>query len=77
VVEAIKTGTYDTVMGPISFQDNINRNLRIVGQWHDGVFYGVAANGSRARRRRSRRRAGSKVAVPIRPLPGGWGLARS
>lgn len=45
VVEAIRTGTFDTVMGEIRFDNNINRNLWTVGQWKDGTFYGVAANG--------------------------------
>lgn len=45
VVEAIKTGTFDTVMGTIKFENNVNRTLWTVGQWKDGVFYGVAANG--------------------------------
>jgi branched-chain amino acid transport system substrate-binding protein len=45
VVEAIRTGTFDTVMGTISFTDNVNRSIWTVGQWEGGVFYGVAANG--------------------------------
>lgn len=45
VVEAIKTGTFDTVMGQITFDKNVNRTLWTVGQWKDGVFHGVAANG--------------------------------
>lgn len=45
VIEAIKTGTFDTVMGTIDFQDNVNPNVWTVGQWRDGVFVGVAADG--------------------------------
>jgi branched-chain amino acid transport system substrate-binding protein len=45
VIEAIKTGTFNTVMGPIKFENNVNRSLWTVGQWKDGVFHGVAANG--------------------------------
>jgi len=45
VIEAIRTGTFDTVMGTISFTDNVNRSIWTVGQWEDGVFHGVAANG--------------------------------
>jgi branched-chain amino acid transport system substrate-binding protein len=45
VIEAIKSGSFDTVMGEISFENNVNRTLWTVGQWQDGVFYGVAANG--------------------------------
>lgn len=45
VVEAIKTGTFDTVMGEVKFENNVNRNLWTVGQWKDGTFHGVAANG--------------------------------
>jgi len=45
VVEAIKTGTFDTVMGTIKFADNVNPNVWTVGQWRNGVFVGVASDG--------------------------------
>jgi len=45
VVEAIKTGTFDTVLGPISMPNNVNEKVWTVGQWKDGVFHAVAADG--------------------------------
>ncbi|MGE0503375.1 MAG: amino acid ABC transporter substrate-binding protein [Rhizobiaceae bacterium] len=45
VVEAIKTGTFDTVIGPISMPDNVNPKVWTVGQWDNGVFKAVAAEG--------------------------------
>ncbi|GIL00629.1 MAG: twin-arginine translocation pathway signal protein [Alphaproteobacteria bacterium] len=45
VIEAIKTGTFDTVMGTITFDNNVNPKVWTVGQWRDGVFRGVAADG--------------------------------
>jgi branched-chain amino acid transport system substrate-binding protein len=45
VIEAIKTGTFDTVIGEIKFQDNVNPNVYTTGQWRDGVFVAVAADG--------------------------------
>ena len=45
VIEAIKTGTFDTVMGEIKFENNVNENVWTVGQWDNGVFKAVAADG--------------------------------
>jgi branched-chain amino acid transport system substrate-binding protein len=45
VVEAIKSGTFDTVIGEIKFVDNVNPNVYTTGQWRDGVFVAVAADG--------------------------------
>jgi branched-chain amino acid transport system substrate-binding protein len=45
VIEEIRTGSFDTVLGEIAFEDNINRKVWTVGQWRDGVFHGVAGNG--------------------------------
>lgn len=45
VVEAIKNGTFDTVIGEISFDNNVNPNVWTVGQWRDGTFVAVAAEG--------------------------------
>jgi len=45
VVEAIKTGTFDTVIGSVKFENNVNPNVWTVGQWRDGVFVAVAADG--------------------------------
>jgi branched-chain amino acid transport system substrate-binding protein len=45
VVEAIKNGTFDTVIGSVKFENNVNPNVWTVGQWRDGVFVAVAADG--------------------------------
>ncbi|MBR0752179.1 amino acid ABC transporter substrate-binding protein [Bradyrhizobium jicamae] len=41
VVKAIKSGTFDTVIGKVSFEDNVVKKLWTVGQWRGGVFQGV------------------------------------
>ncbi|QDZ00633.1 amino acid ABC transporter substrate-binding protein [Nitratireductor mangrovi] len=45
VVEAIKTNTFDTVIGPVAMPENVNPNVWTVGQWDGGVFKAVAAEG--------------------------------
>jgi len=45
VVQAIKDGTFDTVIGEVKFVDNVNPNVYTTGQWRDGVFVAVAAEG--------------------------------
>ncbi len=45
VIEAIKSGTFDTVMGTIKFDNNVNPNVYTTGQWQGGVFKAVAAEG--------------------------------
>ena len=45
VVEAIRTGTFDTVIGEVSMPANVNGNVWTVGQWDNGVFKAVAAEG--------------------------------
>ncbi len=45
VIEAIKSGTFDTVMGDIKFADNVNPNVYTTGQWQGGIFKAVAADG--------------------------------
>lgn len=45
VVEAIRSGTFETVIGPISMPENVNKNVWTVGQWDGGVFKAVAAEG--------------------------------
>ena len=42
VVNALAAGTFDTVSGPLSFDNHILRNGWQVGQWQGGVFRGVA-----------------------------------
>ncbi|MEJ6709402.1 MAG: amino acid ABC transporter substrate-binding protein [Amylibacter sp.] len=58
VTQYIKDNTFDTVMGMLSFENNVSHTYWSVGQWQDGVFRGVKGtnvNGS----------------VPVR-LKSGW-----
>jgi branched-chain amino acid transport system substrate-binding protein len=45
VIDQIKSGTFDTVMGEWKFDNNVIRKFWTVGQWQDGVFHGVASTG--------------------------------
>lgn len=45
VIQAIKDNTFDTVIGQGKFNNNINPNVWTVGQWRDGNFVAVAADG--------------------------------
>lgn len=45
VIEAIKDGTFDTIMGEWKFEDNVIRKFWTVGQWQDGVFQGIGSTG--------------------------------
>ena len=45
VIETIQNGTFDTIIGPIDFVENVNPNVWTVGQWRDGKFVAVAADG--------------------------------
>lgn len=45
VTEYIATTPFETVMGPIRFVDQNNRDFWTVGQWQDGIFYGVNSEG--------------------------------
>lgn len=58
VTQYIKDNSFDTVMGDLSFENNVSHTFWSVGQWQDGVFRGVK---------------GSNVdgAVPVR-LKEGW-----
>ncbi len=57
VTAYIKSHTFDTVMGPITFVNQNNEKYWTVGQWQNGGFYGVSSTG----------RAGAK---PVRTKPG-------
>lgn len=37
----LKTGTFDTILGPIKLENNQLRGIFTVGQWQNGVFQGV------------------------------------
>lgn len=41
VTDYIKANSFDTVMGSLSFEDNVSYKFWTVGQWQDGVFRGV------------------------------------
>ena len=45
VTAYIKSHTFDTVMGPIKFVNQNNKKFWTVGQWQNGVFYGVSSTG--------------------------------
>jgi branched-chain amino acid transport system substrate-binding protein len=42
VVSTLASTTFNTVSGPLRFENNILRNGWMVGQWQGGVFKGVA-----------------------------------
>jgi branched-chain amino acid transport system substrate-binding protein len=45
VTAELTNGTFDTIMGGMTFDGNVNRKFWTVGQWHDGQFHGVASTG--------------------------------
>lgn len=45
VTAYIKKNTFKTVMGPIKFVNQNNEKFWTVGQWQNGVFYGVSSTG--------------------------------
>ena len=45
VTDYIKNNSFDTVFGRIKFKDQNNAEFWTVGQWQDGVFYGVSSTG--------------------------------
>ena len=58
IVKEIKTGTFDTVLGPVKFENQIlTSGIFLVGQWQGGVFQGIAPAGM----------AGAKTAVVPKP----------
>jgi branched-chain amino acid transport system substrate-binding protein len=42
VSEELSTGTFETVIGEVTLEDNQLRKLWWTGQWQDGVFVGIA-----------------------------------
>ncbi len=44
VNQYIKDNTFDTIMGPISFDNQVSNKFWTVGQWQDGKFYGVKSS---------------------------------
>ena len=45
VVDYIKTNTFKTVIGDVTFKNQNNERYWTVGQWQNGVYYGVASTG--------------------------------
>lgn len=45
VTAYIKNNTFDTVVGPMTFENQENSKFWTVGQWQNGVFYGVSSTG--------------------------------
>ncbi len=45
VIDQIRNGSFETVMGTITLDGNVNRKFWTVGQWQDGKFYGVSSTG--------------------------------
>ncbi|MDJ0826103.1 MAG: amino acid ABC transporter substrate-binding protein [Rhodobacter sp.] len=58
VTQYIKDNSFDTVMGTLTFENNVSHTFWSVGQWQDGVFRGVKGTGVEG-------------AVPVR-LKDGW-----
>ena len=46
VIAELTDGSFDTIMGGMTFDGNVNRHFWTVGQWQDGVFNGVADTGT-------------------------------
>lgn len=46
ITREMQSGTFKTVLGEISFDDNINHSNWTVGQWRGGVVQGVRATGT-------------------------------
>jgi hypothetical protein len=41
IINELDTGSFNTIVGPLSFMDNIRVGGFFVGQWQDGDFVGV------------------------------------
>ena len=44
VTQYIKDTTFDTIMGDITFENQVSNKFWTVGQWQDGVYRGVASS---------------------------------
>ena len=42
ITREMKTASFDTVLGPIKFEDQTLSGIFLVGQWQNGVFQGIA-----------------------------------
>lgn len=45
VTAYMKANTFQTVIGPVAFKNQINKKFWTVGQWQNGTFYGVKSTG--------------------------------
>ena len=41
ITREIGSGTFDTILGSVKFENQIYGKIFLVGQWQDGVFQGV------------------------------------
>lgn len=41
ITKEIEAGTFDTILGPVKFENQVFGKIFLVGQWQDGVFQGV------------------------------------
>ena len=57
VTQEIRSGTFDTIIGPVKLENQMLTKLWYVGQWQNGEFYGIAPSN----------RAGAKPAVIPKP----------
>ncbi|MNV76567.1 hypothetical protein D3C71_1699250 [compost metagenome] len=57
VTQEIRTGSFDTIIGPVKLENQMLTKLWYVGQWQNGEFYGIAPSN----------RAGAKPAVIPKP----------
>lgn len=57
VTQEIKTGRFDTILGPVQLENQMLTKLWYVGQWQGGEFYGIAP----------RTREGAKPALIPKP----------
>ena len=46
VIKDLQTGSFDTVIGKVKFENNMPTKYWWVGQWQGGEFYGVAPSGN-------------------------------
>lgn len=42
VIKELQTGTFQTIVGPIKFKNNLYTEAWLVGQWQNGEYYGIA-----------------------------------
>ena len=44
IIKEMQTGSFDTVIGTVKFDRNVNTNVWWAGQWQNGQFYGLGAD---------------------------------